>query len=151
VFPGLIELLLQCFCSEHCVAVSLEHVRFLSGPLHDILHKATIIIEYSILAEFDYSRVLPRTFIHCLARHIDSKLRATITGSIRSSARSSNPPRLVVAVSDIGAGRIGSASWISGDRTTMLDSGSTLSCTSSVISRAIGTSGPEVAPPSTSA
>jgi hypothetical protein len=49
VFPGLVELLLQRLCSEHCVAVSLEHVRFLSGPLHDILHKATIIIEYSTL------------------------------------------------------------------------------------------------------
>jgi hypothetical protein len=49
VFPGLVELLLQRLCSKYCVAVSLEHVRFLSGPLHDIRHKTTMIIEYSTL------------------------------------------------------------------------------------------------------
>jgi hypothetical protein len=38
VFHGLAELLLQRFCSEHCVAVPLEHIRFLLGSLHDILH-----------------------------------------------------------------------------------------------------------------
>jgi hypothetical protein len=58
------------------------------------------------------------TFIHCSARRIDSKLRATAAELIRSSARSSSPPRLVVVASDIGAERIGSASWIFGERTT---------------------------------
>jgi hypothetical protein len=58
------------------------------------------------------------TFIHCSAHRIDSKLRATAAGLIRSSARSSSPSRLVVVASDIGAERIGSASWISGERTT---------------------------------
>jgi hypothetical protein len=98
-------------------------------------------------------KVLQRTFFHCSARRIDSRLRATVAGSTRSSASSSSPSRLVVAALDIGAERIGSASWISGDRTTtsMLDSGSASSCTSSVISGAIGTSGPEAAPPNTSA
>jgi hypothetical protein len=38
VFPGLREFFLQCFSPEHCIAVSLEHFRFLSGSLHDILH-----------------------------------------------------------------------------------------------------------------
>jgi hypothetical protein len=66
-------------------------------------NKATIIFEYSVLMEFNYSRVLSRTFIHCSVRRIDSKLRATIAGSMWSSARSSSPPRLVVAASDIGA------------------------------------------------
>jgi hypothetical protein len=37
VLPGLREFFLQCFCPEHCIAVSLEHVRFLSGSLHEIL------------------------------------------------------------------------------------------------------------------
>jgi hypothetical protein len=49
------------------------------------------------------------TFIHCSAHRIDSKLRATAVGLIRSSARSSSPSRLVVVASDIGAERIGSA------------------------------------------
>jgi hypothetical protein len=45
------------------------------------------------------------------------------------SASSSIPPRLLVAALDIGAERIGSASWISGERTTTsrVDSGSTSS------------------------
>jgi hypothetical protein len=37
VLLGLYELFLQGLRPEHCVAVSLEHVRFLSGSLHDIL------------------------------------------------------------------------------------------------------------------
>jgi hypothetical protein len=95
--------------------------------------------EYSVLVEFDYSRVQSRTFVHYSARRIDSKLRATIAGLMRSSARSSIPPRLVAAASDIGAERISSESWISSDRTTtsMLDPGSASSCTSFVVSGAI--------------
>jgi hypothetical protein len=90
----------------------------LSGSLHDILHKATTLTWVLVLLELDYSRVQSRTFIHCSARHIDSKLRATAAGLIRSSTRSSSPSRLVVVASNIGAERIGSASWISGERTT---------------------------------
>jgi hypothetical protein len=54
-----------------------------------------------------------------------------VAGSTRSSARSSSPSRLVVAASNIGATRIGSASWFLCDRTTTsrLDSGSTSTCT----------------------
>jgi hypothetical protein len=37
VLPGLYELFLQGLHPEHCVAVSLEHVRFFSGSLYDIL------------------------------------------------------------------------------------------------------------------
>jgi hypothetical protein len=37
VLLGLREFLLQCFRPEHGIAISLEHVRFLSGYLHDIL------------------------------------------------------------------------------------------------------------------
>jgi hypothetical protein len=43
-------------------------------------NKAIIVFEYSVLMDFDYSRVLSRTFIHCSARRIDSKLRATTAG-----------------------------------------------------------------------
>jgi hypothetical protein len=39
VLPGFREFFLQCFCLEHCIVVSLEHVRFLSGSLHDILQQ----------------------------------------------------------------------------------------------------------------
>jgi hypothetical protein len=49
---------------------------FCRGSLHDILHKATIIIEYSSLAEIDYSRVLSRTFCWreiCTLRQTHSK------------------------------------------------------------------------------
>jgi hypothetical protein len=62
-----------------------------------------LLLGYSVLLEFDYSRVPSRTFIHCSALRINSKLRATVAGLIRSSARSSSLPRLVAAVSDIGA------------------------------------------------
>jgi hypothetical protein len=37
VLPGLREFFLQCFRSEHRIAISLEHLKFLSGSLHDIL------------------------------------------------------------------------------------------------------------------
>jgi hypothetical protein len=43
VHPGLSEFFLQCLCSEHCVAIPLEHIGLLLGSLHDILQKATII------------------------------------------------------------------------------------------------------------
>jgi hypothetical protein len=44
VLSGLREFSLQCFHPEHCIAVSLERLRFLSGSLHDILQQATIVI-----------------------------------------------------------------------------------------------------------
>jgi hypothetical protein len=44
VLPGLRGFFLQCFRPEHCIAVSLEHLRFLSGSLHDILQQATTVI-----------------------------------------------------------------------------------------------------------
>jgi hypothetical protein len=43
VLPGLHELFLQGFRPEHYVAVSLEHVRFLSGSLRDILQEITTV------------------------------------------------------------------------------------------------------------
>jgi hypothetical protein len=43
VLPGLCELFIQCLRPEHCVAISLEHVRFLSGSLHDILRQITTV------------------------------------------------------------------------------------------------------------
>jgi hypothetical protein len=43
VLPGLVEFLLQRFFPEHFIAIPLEHIGFLSGSLHDILHNATII------------------------------------------------------------------------------------------------------------
>jgi hypothetical protein len=42
VLPGLYELFLQGLRLEYCVTVSLEHVRFLSGSLHDILQESTV-------------------------------------------------------------------------------------------------------------
>jgi hypothetical protein len=68
------------------------------------------LLGYLALVEIDYSRVLLRTFIHCSVRRIDSNLRATIAGLMRSSARSSSPSRLAAAVSHIGDKRIGSVS-----------------------------------------
>jgi hypothetical protein len=41
VLPGLVQFLLQGLCVEHRITISLGHIRFLSGSLHDILHKAT--------------------------------------------------------------------------------------------------------------
>jgi hypothetical protein len=39
VLPGLREFFLQCLRPKHYIVVSLEHVRFLSGSLHDILQQ----------------------------------------------------------------------------------------------------------------
>jgi hypothetical protein len=44
VLLGLCEFFLQCFRPEHGIAVSLEHLRFLSGSLHDILQQTTTVI-----------------------------------------------------------------------------------------------------------
>jgi hypothetical protein len=43
VLPGLGEFFLQCFHLEHRIAIFLEHLRFLSGSLHDILQQTTIV------------------------------------------------------------------------------------------------------------
>jgi hypothetical protein len=51
-----------------------------------------LFLGYSVMAVFDYSRVLSRTFIHCSVRRIDSKFRATVAESMRLSDRSSSPP-----------------------------------------------------------
>jgi hypothetical protein len=42
VLPGLGEFFLQNLGLEHRVAEPLEHLGLMSGPLHDILQKATI-------------------------------------------------------------------------------------------------------------
>jgi hypothetical protein len=44
MLPGLNEFFLQRLCPEHRIAIPLEHIGLLSGSLHDILQKATIII-----------------------------------------------------------------------------------------------------------
>jgi hypothetical protein len=64
------------------------------------------------------------TFINCSAWRTASRCRATVTGSTRSSANNSIPPRLLVASWVIGAERIGSASWISDERTMTSRAGS---------------------------
>jgi hypothetical protein len=64
------------------------------------------------------------TFIHCSAWRTASRCRATVAGSIKSSASNSTPPRLLVAAAVIGAERMGSESWISGERTTTSRAGS---------------------------
>jgi hypothetical protein len=74
VLPGLWELFRQCLRPEHCVAVSLEHVRFLSGYLHDILQQITTVTRVLSI----YGRMTTRgyrklTFIHCSAWRIASK------------------------------------------------------------------------------
>jgi hypothetical protein len=43
VLPGLREFFLQCLRLKHCIAVALQHLRFLSGPLHDILQQTTTV------------------------------------------------------------------------------------------------------------
>jgi hypothetical protein len=74
VLPGLHEFLLQCFRPEHCITVSLEHVRFLSGSLHDILQQTIavtrVLSTYGRLTTQGYRQL---TFIHCSARRIASK------------------------------------------------------------------------------
>jgi hypothetical protein len=64
------------------------------------------------------------TFIHCSSWRTASRYGATVAGSTSSSANNSIPPRLLVAASVIGAERIGSASWISGNQTTTSRAGS---------------------------
>jgi hypothetical protein len=59
VLPGLIELFLQRLCPERCIAIPLEHIRLLSGSLHDILQKAMII-----------TRVLQSGGIRLLKSHV---------------------------------------------------------------------------------
>jgi hypothetical protein len=41
VLPGLGEFFLQSLGPEHHVVEPLEHLRFLPGPLHDILQKGS--------------------------------------------------------------------------------------------------------------
>jgi hypothetical protein len=67
-------LFLQCFRTEHCVAVSLEHVRFLSGSLHDILQQTIAVTRVlSIYGRLTMQEYRQLTFIHCSARCIASK------------------------------------------------------------------------------
>jgi hypothetical protein len=74
VRPGLREFLFQCFCSEHGIVVSLEHVRFLSGSLHDILQQTiTVTWVLSIYGRLTTQGYQQLTFIHCSARRIASK------------------------------------------------------------------------------
>jgi hypothetical protein len=54
VIPGLVQLFLQGLRAEHHVAISLKHVRLLSGSLHDILHKATYQPSTHYLKVFEY-------------------------------------------------------------------------------------------------
>jgi hypothetical protein len=72
--PGLYELFFQSLCPEHCVAVSLEHVRYLLGSLHDILQQTTavtwVLNIYGRLTTQGYRQL---TFIHCWAWRITSK------------------------------------------------------------------------------
>jgi hypothetical protein len=74
VLPGLYELFLQGLRPEHCVAVSLEHVRFLSGSLRDILQEITtvtwVLIIYGRSTTQGYRQL---NFIHCSAWRIASK------------------------------------------------------------------------------
>jgi hypothetical protein len=72
--PGLRELFLQCFRPVHRVAVSLEHVRFLSGSLHDILQEITTVTRVlSIYGRLTTQGYRQLTFIHCLTWRIASK------------------------------------------------------------------------------
>jgi hypothetical protein len=68
VLPGLYELFLQGLRPEQCVAISLEHVRFLSGSLHDILQQTIAVTEvlniYGRLTTQGYRQL---TFIHSSA------------------------------------------------------------------------------------
>jgi hypothetical protein len=74
VLPGLCELFLQCLRPEHCVTVSLEHVRFLSGSLRDILQQITTITRVlNIYGGLTTQRYRQLTFIHWSAWRIASK------------------------------------------------------------------------------
>jgi hypothetical protein len=57
VLLGFSEFFLQSLRPKHRIAIPLEHVRLLSGSLHDILHKATTFTWVLVLLELDYSRV----------------------------------------------------------------------------------------------
>jgi hypothetical protein len=74
VLPGLCELFLQFLRPEHSVAVSLEHIKFLSGSLHDILQQITTVTRvlsiYGTLTTQGYRQL---TFFHCSAWRIASK------------------------------------------------------------------------------
>jgi hypothetical protein len=104
-------LFLQGLRPEHYIAVPLEHARFLSGFLHDILQQTTAVTwVLSILRQIDYSRA-STTHLHpllslahrfqvtCYCRRVDEVV-----------CQEFNPPRLLVAAPDISAERIGSAS-----------------------------------------
>jgi hypothetical protein len=83
VLPGLHELFLQGLRPEHCIATPLEHARFLSGSLRDILQQTTTVSwVLSILRQIDYSRAstthlhpllgLPHCFqVPCYHRRVD--------------------------------------------------------------------------------
>jgi hypothetical protein len=74
VLPGLRELFLQCFRPKHCIAIPLEHVRFLSKSLHDILREITTVIwVLNIYGKLTTRWYRQLTFIHCSAWRISSK------------------------------------------------------------------------------
>jgi hypothetical protein len=67
-------LFFQGFRPEHCVAVSLEQVRFLSGSLHDILQQTTAVTRVlSVYGRSTTQGYRQLTFIHCSAWRIASK------------------------------------------------------------------------------
>jgi hypothetical protein len=73
VLPGLREFFLQCFHPEHYIAVPLEHARFLSGSLHDILQQTiTVIWVLSIYGGLTTQGYRQLTFIHYSAWRIAS-------------------------------------------------------------------------------
>jgi hypothetical protein len=65
VLPGFIEFFLQRLCPEHRIATPLEHIRLLSGSLHDIPQKAKIVIR---VLKFGGFRLLKGTitYLHSL-------------------------------------------------------------------------------------
>jgi hypothetical protein len=66
VLPGLGDFFIQCFRPEHRIAISLEHLRFLMGSLHDILQQTVIVnLGTQHLSQFNCSRVLI-TYLHPL-------------------------------------------------------------------------------------
>jgi hypothetical protein len=74
VLPGHYELFLQGLRPEHYVVVSLEHVRFLSGSLHNILQEITTVTwVLSIYGRSTTQGYRQLTFIHCSAWRIASK------------------------------------------------------------------------------
>jgi hypothetical protein len=74
VLSGLRGLFLQGLRPEHCVAVPLEHARFPSGSLHDILQQTTAVTwVLSIYGRLTTQGHRQLTFIHCSAWRIASK------------------------------------------------------------------------------